>query len=634
MSLEDLMNVQVTSVSKKEQTLSRTGAAAYVITQEDIRRSGMTNLPDLLRLAPGVNVARVTANTWAVSIRGFNDRYSNKVLVLIDGRSVYTPGFSGVFWDQQSVPLEDIDRIEIIRGPGGTVWGANAVNGVINIITKRARDTQGGLVSLGTGSRDSARGLIRYGGKAGSKGFYRVFGQYFNVEKSVTAGGGPAADGWHGSQGGFRAEWDLSARDSLNVQGDLFETGEGQTLTTVLPHESFRTATFNDRVKVRSGNLLGRWTHTFAGGSETSVQAYYSRVRRLDQGRSDDSTADVDLQHRFAPSPRHDFVVGAAYRYSRLAFRATSSFGFYPSPLTASLYSTFVQDEMKLTPTLSLTMGSKFEHNAFTGFEFEPGAQLVWAPDTRRTLWFSAARAIRQPSWLESNSRIDAATFPLEGGGFGLFQILGKPGRRAERLMHFEAGYRTQIHKRLSLDGTVFRSYYHRLETLETETPFFTLDPPPPHLVLPAIWDNRARARNHGVEVFATWSVTGKWRISPGYSFLHMRIRRDPGSNDDAVESSVGHSPRRQAQLRSSLNLARHWEWDVAAYYVGQLRNGPVPGYVRLDTRLGRRLGEFLEVSIAGQNLLAPRRLEFVNAYQLHPTQAQRSILGRVTWRF
>ena len=266
-SLEDLMNMQVTSVSKKGQNLKKTGAAVFVINQEDIRRSGVTNIPDLLRMAPGVDVARIDANTWAISIRGFNYRYSSRVLVLIDGRTVYTPTFSGVFWDEQDVPLEDIDRIEVIRGPGGTVWGANAVNGVINIITKSSKDTQGGLVTAGTGSEQSADGLFQYGGKAGQKGHYRVFGRYFNVENSARAGGGPAADGWHGSHGGFRSDWNPSDRDAVTVQGDLFGTSEGQTVTTLFSNQLPDFRTLNDKVTVGSGNVLGRWNHTFSNGS-------------------------------------------------------------------------------------------------------------------------------------------------------------------------------------------------------------------------------------------------------------------------------------------------------------------------------------------------------------------------------
>jgi iron complex outermembrane recepter protein len=329
-TLEDLMNLQVTSVSKKEQKLSRTGAAVYVITQEDIRRSGMTNIPDLLRMAPGINVARISGSAWAISIRGFNDRYATKVLVLIDGRSTYTQQFAGVYWDQLSVPLEDIDRIEVIRGPGGTVWGTNAVNGVINIITKHSSDTQGGLVSAVTGSEDTARGLVRYGGKAGRSGSYRVFGKYFNLDNSVRPDGRAAADDQHGSQAGFRSDWNLSTSDTLTVEGDAFQAREGQTISTVLRNDSFRALKLNDRVSFESGNLMGRWTHKFSNGSETALQVFYTDIHRVDQGESKENsvTSTFSTDFNLAPattwSPESDIARAACIMRRPMTTRTTS----------------------------------------------------------------------------------------------------------------------------------------------------------------------------------------------------------------------------------------------------------------------------------------------------------------------
>jgi len=633
LDLEDLMNLRVTSVAKKDQTLSRAGAAVYVITQEDIRHSGMTNIPDLLRIVPGVDVARIDANTWAISIRGFNYRYSSKVLVLIDGRTVFTPGFSGVYWDQQSLPLEDIERIEVIRGPGGTVWGANAVNGVINIITKSARDTSGGLVSAGTGSKDSAQGLVQYGGSAGTKGAYRVYGRYFRVENSTSGDGGRAADGWHGSQAGFRSDWNLSHHDNLTVQGDVFGTSEGQTVTTLFSNRLPDSHTFNDKVRVGNGNLLGRWNHTFANGSQTSLQLYYDRVRRVDEGLESLNTGDVDFQYHFQAGSRNDIVTGVGYRLTDHSFAGGYSFAFGTGYRRNNLFSTFLQDEVKVTNSVALTIGSKLEHNAYTGLEYEPSAQLVWTPTDRQTVWASASKAIQQPSWYFAESRQDVAAFPANGG-FAVYQILGNSQSTAARLFDYEVGYRTQLSKRLTLDATGFLSDYRRLQTLEPHTPFFTLSPAPPHLVLPNVWDNLGHARNYGVELSANWGVTSWWRISPGFSFLRMKLWLDPSSKDTSLAATPGDSPKRQAQLRSTMNLAHHLEWDTSAYCVGALGTGPVPSYIRLDTRLGWRVGEFVEFSIAGQNMLAPRRTEFMDALQIHPTQVDRSVVGRVTWRF
>ena len=310
-SLEDLMNVRVTSVSKKERDILKTPAAIYVLTQEDIRRSGATNIPDLLRLVPGVDVAQIDANSWAISIRGFNNRLANKVLVLIDGRTVYTPVTSGVYWDQLDVPLADIDRIEVIRGPGGTVWGANAVNGVINILTKNAGATEGGLVSAVSGSQSKAQGLAQYGANLGGEGAYRIFGNYSNNGNLTAPDGAAAADGWHMLHGGFRSDWKLSPHDTVTVQGDFIETGEGQTLSLLFANDLPFTRTFNDAVSSDAENILGRWNHTFANGSETSLQIYYDRYKRQDQGTVDTlNTLDFDFHHHLRLGSRNDIVWG------------------------------------------------------------------------------------------------------------------------------------------------------------------------------------------------------------------------------------------------------------------------------------------------------------------------------------
>ena len=344
------MNIQVTSVSKKEQKLAKTGAAIFVITQEDIRRSGATNIPDLLRMAPGVDVARIDANHWAISIRGF-DLFADKVLVLIDGRTVYVDSASNVYWDQQDVPLEDIDHIEVIRGPGGTVWGANAVNGVINIITKNAKATQGGLVTAGSGSEVTADGLVQYGGKIGSKGAYRAFGRYFNVNNALSPGGQNAADGSHASHGGFRSDWDLSPRDSLTVQGDLFGSEAGQTVTTVFSNALPLHGTLNDPLSNTAGNILGRWNHTLTNGSDTSLQVFYDFSHRAAKAQVDEThhKVDLDFEHHIALGSRNDVVWGLGYRFEADDIRPGYGAQFLPPRSSRSLFSAFIQDEIKLS---------------------------------------------------------------------------------------------------------------------------------------------------------------------------------------------------------------------------------------------------------------------------------------------
>ena len=357
-SLEDLMNIEVTSVSKKEQKLSQVGAAVFVITQEDIRRSGATNIPDLLRMVPGIHVAQLDANIWAISIRGFTDRYGDKVLVLIDGRSVYSPLTSGVNWDQQDVPLEDIDRIEVIRGPGGTVWGANAVNGVINIITKNAKTTQGGLATASGGSHEFGQGLLQYGGTLGQKFAYRVFGSYGNVGNSASPSGEAVADGWHKVHSGVRSDWDLSPRDTLTVQGDLFQSREGQTLDTLFSNDLPREAIIQDTITVGAGDILGRWNHALANGSDTTLQFYYDAYHRVDRGFSETrNTVDFDFQHHLTTGSRQEIVWGLGYRTTSDNTTAGYAAEYVPARLRDNLFSAFVQDDIRLTNSLSLHSG-------------------------------------------------------------------------------------------------------------------------------------------------------------------------------------------------------------------------------------------------------------------------------------
>ncbi len=632
-TLEDLMNVKVISVSKKEQKLAKTGAAIFVITQEDIRRSGATNIPDLLRMVPGVDVARVDHSTWAVSIRGFNDNYANKVLVLIDGRSVYHPVFSGVIWYAQEMPLENIERIEVIRGPGGTVWGANAMNGVINIITKNAMDTPGGLITAGGGSDSQAQGLVQYGGKIGQSGSYRVYGRYSHLGKSDAATFAQPGDSKRMQEVGFRSDWNLTPRDVLTVQGEIRLVDGGQTITGVVLQSPPITATFGEPTGDDDGNLLARWTHKFLNGSDMSVQAYYDQSHVFAFGPNNWATiGNIDFQHHLRIANRNDVVWGLSYRANANRFSGSSLVTLHPLQRTDSLYGAFVQDEITLTQTLSLTLGSKFEHNDYTGFEIEPSAQLVWAPSARHTIWASAAKAIRQPSNIDSGLEIISAVQPLPQGLYGLVTVSGSPDTKVEQLHDYETGYRAQISRRLSLDVTGFLSFYKNLQTTEPQTPYF--NPAGRYLVIPLIFDYKAHAVSYGAEAFATWNVTDRWKISPGLSMLNMSVTRDVSSQDSTIEQTPGRSPRRSYQTRSFVNLGRGFEWDQTLGYTGPLASGNIPGYVRFDTRFGWRWEEHWDFSLTGQNLLAPRHAEFPDIHFVDHMQDQRSIFGKITWRF
>ena len=469
MRLEDLMNVKVTSVSKREQKLSRTAAAAFVITSEDIRRSGATNIPDLLRMAPGVDVAQIHASAWAISIRGFNSRYSNKVLVLIDGRTVYTPSFSGVFWEHLDMPLEDIERIEVIRGPGATVWGENAVNGVISIITKSAKDTKGGRVSAATGSQLKAQGSVEVGGSVGRNAAYRLSGSAFSIGDSAGAGF-PANDHWRRVHGGSRLDWDISGRDSLMLQGDMFANQANQTRRSGYIPTPFDQI-FNQTSDAAGGDVLARWNHTLAGGSQTSLQTYFDTYRRTDLGVPEIMrTFDLDFQDHVAPGERHDIVWGLGYRVYTSALSPGYNVEFSPPSATNSFLSGFLQDEIRFTDSLWLTLGCKLEHNPYNGFQPEPSLRLLWTPPASRyTLWASASEAVRQPSRADTAIGTDLERLPAGPDAVEVFRLYGNPKIRHEEAYDYELGYRSELLKTLSLDVATFLSFYHDLQTIEPQ---------------------------------------------------------------------------------------------------------------------------------------------------------------------
>jgi iron complex outermembrane receptor protein len=636
-SLEDLMNLQVTSASKKGQSLSKVASSIYVIDSEDIRRSSANNIPDLLRMAPGVDVAQINAHSWAISIRGFNERFTRSVLVLIDGRTVYSPLSGGVNWDQQDVPLEDIERIEVIRGPGGTVWGANAMNGVINIITKSALATKGGLVRASGGSQQSASALTQYGGSAGPTGAYRIFGDYMNEGHSPGYGGKVGEDGWHTLHGGFRADLTLSSRDTITVQGDISEVSARQTVESPISTEVPAPEIHDDPATVAAGNVLTRWNRTLSDHSAFSLQVYYDRYNRLDTGlREIRDTIDVDFQHRLTVASRSDIVWGLGYRNTRddLNNDAVGNTIAYNPPRRAdSLFSTFVQDQIRLTGNLSLTVGSKFEHNGYTGFEFEPSVQLAWQPTLRQEVWISASRAIRQPTRTDVGVFVESP-FVLPNGQPGLITLSGNPDESAARLLDVEIGYRAQISKRLSVDVATFLGSYAGLLTVEPGIPYYSSEAA--RLVIPEEFANLSHASSYGAEIAANWNVTSRWRISPGYSLLHIDVGLDPSSYDvQTVSAPKDSAPEQQFQVRSQLNLMRNTELDSSLFYVSSLRGVfPTPAYTRFDTRIARRFGEFVEVSIVGQNLLTARHAEFADTDGLVHTLVSRSVFGKVTWRF
>ena len=637
LSLEDLMNTKVTSVSKKEQSLSRTAAAIFVISAEDIRRSGATNIPDLLRMVPGVDVAQIDANTWAISVRGLNGRFSNELLVLVDGRNVYTPSFGGVLWDTLNLPLEDIERIEVIRGPGGTIWGANAVNGVINIITKKATETQGGVVVAGGGNLDQAFGTVQYGGGLGKGTEYRVYTKYFNQDHMPGSGGSNGDDAWHLLQAGFRSDSSLSPKDTLTVQGALYSGEEGSP-TFFLPSVLSPGYQNTDQAVNLSGEFLqSDWNHVYSARSDTLLQVSFDRYKRDDILTEERSTFALDFQHHFAWGSRQDVVWGAGYSFSDSNSQGNFTFALNPADLSMQLFSAFLQDEVALVPDkLYLTLGTKLEHNLYTGFNLMPSARVSWTVSKRHMLWAAASQADRTPSESDVAVRANIGGLPGPGGTPLLLAFVGNPHFNDEKLIAYELGYRVEVATHLSMDLATYYSDYDHEQTSEPAAPFFEATPSPPHLVVPETFQNLMHGEAHGFEVAVNWKANDRWTLSPGYAFEQIHMHLDPASQDKtSVLNAEGSSPVHGAQLRSHFDLVRGIGWDASAYFTDTLRSGNIPSYTRLDTGLTWRLAEALAMSVVGQNLVQDRHLEFLDDNgTVRATLIKRGAYAKLTWQF
>ena len=634
LSLEELMDVEVTSVSKRRQRVADAATAVFVITPEDIRRSGATSVPELLRMVPGVEVARSDASKWAVSIRGFNARFATKLLVLVDGRSVYNPLFSGVYWNAQDVVLEDVDRIEVIRGPGATMWGANAVNGVINIITKSAKDTQGALLSGGGGTNEYGFGTARFGGKAGEKVAYRGYLKSFTVGDSPVASGDRGADATHQVRSGFRIDADPGRRDSFTLSGDVYKQDYGSTgIARPLLTPPY-LAVLDDRGRSSGGNILGRWGHKLSETSNLSLQAYYDRFKIEEQGlgmRTD--VADVELQHEFEAFSRNTVVWGLGYRHTRTTFDDNAFAHTTSNYRNDSIFNAFVQDEIALIQDeLRFTIGSKVEHNDSTGVEIQPSARILWTPTPTQSVWGAVSRAVHVPSIGEEEAQIRVGVIPPGVSPNPLpflpLEIVfsGKPDIVAEDLLAFELGYRAQPLDRLTFDIAGFYNIYGDLRTVADGTPFLALSPVP-RVVVPSELDSDGSAETYGIEVAAGWDVFSWWRLKAAYSYFHDNLDR----------AAVGHgmNPMHQASLRSMLDLGHGWEFDLWPRYVDNLTDQNIESYVSLDARLGWRPTNAVEFSVVGQNLLDSRRKETVpELLPLTATQVERAAYGKLTLRF
>jgi iron complex outermembrane recepter protein len=636
-SLEDLMNIEVTSVSKTKETLSRTASAVFVISPEDISRSGARNIPDLLRMVPGMDVSQINDNTWAISARGFNGRFSNELLVLLDGRPLYTQTFGGVFWEVLELPLDDIERIEVIRGPGGSIWGSNAVNGVINIITKKASETHGGLVVAGGGNVDQGFGTTRYGGNAGSGTDYRVYAKYLNQDHLPNSAGQDGGDGWHFLQGGFRTDSALSSKDTLTFEGSLYTGREGA------PTVDFPSVTAPTRqniellANVSGGFIQGVWDHTSSPNSDTTLQASYERYERHDFLREGSNVLDLDFQYHYIGWARQNIVWGLTYRYSALISDGNLYVSLVPADRSTQLFGSFIQDEIAIIPErVFLTVGAKLEHNYYTGLDFMPSARVAWAPNPRHTLWAAVSRAERTPSAFDASVVSNISTFPGPGGIPDVLSFFGNPHVKNEVLIAYEVGYRTTVLKQLSVDLTAYYDDYSDQYTAESSATFMVETPLPPHLVTPVTYENLMHGETHGVEVAVNWQPAHRWTLSPGYAFEEIHMRLAPTSQDTtSVGGAEGSSPGHSAQLRSHFVLSRKLSWDTSADFVGRLTDPNEPPYTRLDTQLSWSFGEGTAVSFVGQNLMKELHEEFVDSTgSARTTQAKRSAYAKFIWRF
>lgn len=625
LSLNDLLNVQVEIVSRRAEPVSEAPAAVSVITGDEIRRSGAQTLPDVLRLATGVNVARQNGNFWAVSIRGFQDVFANKLLVMMDGRSVYTPLFSGTFWDVQDAVLTDIDRVEIIRGPGATVWGANAVNGVINIRSKSAVDTLGTVVSAGYGSELQGVFSARHGLKLADDLFLRIYGKHTTHDHLRNSAGDGASDGFRTGRGGFRMEWLPESGAELTLQGEIY----GGKVENVYSTAAAALPNVNG---VGGGHLLGRYQQQ-VGAGRLSLQAYYDRsVRQSLAFEENRDTGDVDARYEMDAGERHSFALGAGYRVSGDDVAALPIVSFTPAQRVTHLASFFLQDKIELVDDrLSLTVGTKLQHNQFTGVEVQPSARVRARPKQGHTAWVAVSRAVRTPSRTDDDVTVN-----------GFSPLLGLPtridGNRAiesETLLAWEAGYRVKVSDKFTFDTAVYYNLYDDLRSIET-----VASPPPPVVFTGR---NLIEGESYGIELSPSMQLQDWWRVGVSYSYQQLDLRADPGSTDTITPREEDQSPDHTVTLTSRMNLAHDVQLDVFARYVDQIfiprANGgagqAIASYWNLDVRLGWRPTANLELSLLGQNLLDDRHAEFSPTFiSVGAAEVERSVFGLVTYRF
>lgn len=642
LSIEELANIEVISVSRTPQKQSRSAAAIFVITADDIRRSGATSIPEALRMVPGVDVARISSSKWAVSSRGFNSRYSNKLLVLLDGRSLYLPTFSGVFWENQDLFIEDVERIEVVRGPGASLWGSNAVNGVINIITKNAKDSTDLQASVGGGDYERGFARARFGESISDKSFIRAYASYFNRDEMVDQNQNGLGDPWEKFQTGFRSDNELSDACNLTIQGDIYKSmvKEESTILNLDPPTYSESLDLDN--ETTGYNLLSRYTHRLQGGSEMALQLYYDYLDK-EEGTVNvkDRTLDVDFQFRMSPLGIHELIWGFGYRLSSDEIDSPLiGIAFETPKREDSLYSSFIQDTLSLRDNFQVILGSRFEHNEYTGTEVQPNIRLFWEPTESHLLWTAVSRAVRTPSRGDNDIRFTQQVVPPGvGGNPGPFPVAvtiwGLSNYKSEDLMAYEIGHRLKAIDTFSLDTTAFYYHYNNLSTYERGATFPVLDNNPPYVVQPLYVGNRMEADTWGTELSANWQVYPFMRFIASYTFYEARLKIDDSPTIVGGIYSSDDSPKHQASLRTSIDMPFNTECDIWVRYVDDILDGMVDSYTEMDIRFGWKASKNVELSLCGQNLLHKSHPEYMENFVLNePAEVPRSVYGKVTLRF
>ncbi len=632
LSFDEIINYEISSVSKYKQKLSSSPAAAYVITNEEIRRSGATSIADSLRGVPGLEVARTNKFNWAISSRGFSNNFANKLLVLIDGRSVYNPIFSGVHWDTQDTLLEDIDRIEVIRGPGATLWGSNAVNGVINITTKDSRETQGLYSSIGVGNERGIFGDIRYGNKLNDNIYYRVYLKYFDEDHGKLASGADARDQWDSLRGGFRVDWYPSQENSFTFQSDVYSNKAEQVLTITMPNPGAPPPPFNfnatlfDDSKQEGIYFLTKFKHQFSDDSDLQIKAYVDQYSREQLNLDIEvTTFDLDMQHNFPLWENHQLIWGMGYRWITDDLGSTSNTIANPENTQLNLYNSFVQDEIEfLDDKLRFIIGAKFEYNDYTDSEFQPNGRVVWTPNKNNTFWGSISRAVRIPSRSEREFTINHGVV-ANTPGLAL-RVNGNQDFNSEELLAYELGYRIQPNEKLSFDMT---AYYNDYNSLRGGRGI----PVPPNFVLNI--QNSFNGETYGFEIASNIQLTDRWLLRSNYSFSKSQVHSDTGGSQTLETQQESSTPLQQFFVRSIMDLSDKIELDTTLRYVDSLSGQNVSDYLTLDVHISWEPIDNLEISIVAQNLLDNQHAEFIpGLFNFQRSEVEESIYGKITWRF